>query len=254
MKKLIALLHFVASLVGCGQSPQNAAQVAQYHDDGSKLVGANFLIAGQSNSVSPANGAAPIYSQTGKVTINDYYNNRYVLRVPTASDPQDSGFTWIYLGDLLNREVSFNVVGNGGTSTKQWVEKYHENIVKALNVSHYTAVLWVQGESDAGLHMTAEESYQNLKWVINESRTIQPGLIWYVALDGYTIENGQAVGPAREAQKRLIAEGWAREGADLDALRILHSTTFEPSFGELTGAGFQEYAAMWKTILEKDME
>jgi hypothetical protein len=261
MKKLIALLHFVASLVGCGQAPQTAAQVAQYHDDGAKIVGTQFLIAGQSNSVSPGNGAAPIYSQTGLVTINDWYVNRYTFRVPTASDPNTSGYTWVNLGDQMNREVFFNLVGNGGTSTRQWVEKYHTNIVNALKEKHYSALIWVQGESDAGLKISAEESYQNLKWIINESRTIQPDLIWYVALDGFTIQGGSAVGPAREAQKRIIAEGLARPGADLDAVRMWHPELFQgncpidPAMcGELEGNGFAYYASMWKTVLEKDME
>lgn len=203
-----------------------------------------FLVAGQSNSVAPANGAAPTWPRNGLVTINDYYHDRYQFRIPTQADPNDSGYTWIDLGDLMGEPVFFNLVGNGGTSSRQWVDTYDENILKALAVTPYTAVLWVQGESDRGLGISAEESYSNLKTVIERSRAVQPGLPWYVALDGGSVDGG----PARTAQLRLIQEGIALAGPDIDELRKDHSN-FEADLSEFQGPGFQRHAQAWFQIL-----
>ncbi len=191
---------------------------------------------------------------SGLTSINNYYHDPKNIRVPTKSDPNDSGMSWIYLGDMLNRKVSFNVIAIGSTSTRKWVQIHKEKLIEELHLGHgnYTAIIWVQGEADAAEGIGAEESYANLKQIIAESRKIQPGIPWYISLNGLTFAGPNPMGPARFAQIKLIHEGVARAGADLDVLRK-DPSNFEPSGAELVGKGFKEFANEWKTILEKDM-
>ncbi len=247
---LIFILSFAVSPSSSGTS-----LLTTYGEKKEKLIGAKFLIAGQSNSVSPANGAQPIFSMTGLTSINDYYHNPKKIRVPTKSDPNDSGMTWIYLGDLLNRRISFNMIGIGSTSTRKWAQIHKEELINALRLGqgNYTAIIWVQGESDAAEGIGAEESYTNLKLIIEESRRVQPGIPWYISLNGLTFAGPNPMGPARFAQIRLIQEGIARAGADLDILRK-DPNNFQPDGAELAGNGFKEFAIAWAEILRKDLD
>lgn len=205
-----------------------------------------FLVAGQSNSLSPASGAAPIASQTGLVTINDAGHSPRRFRVPTAADPNDTGLTWIKLGDLMGVPVTFNVIGVSSTTSQQWRDSLHTRITDALSAGRYTAILWTQGESDAMNQMDAETSYQNLKFLIDESRSIQPGITWIMALDGAGVFTKPATpsGPCRTAVLRLIAQGDALPGADIDSLRSDPSNFF-PGLADITGPGFDRFAALW---------
>lgn len=237
MKYLILLL----ALTACG----NTNGVVDYGFKDSPT----FLIAGQSNSVSPAQSHPPYYSQTGRVTINDYYNGN-TMRIPTASDPINSGICWIYLGDFMNRDVTFVSVGAGNTSTTKWKNYLYQNILDALKVQEFDAVLWVQGESDFAEGISESETYQNMKFVIEQSRLVQPGLKWFVALDSALtspIDNR-----VRLAQKRIIREGLAFQGPDLDqTLRTnIDWMQGDPTKGnEFVGEGLRQHGLQWfKTL------
>lgn len=248
------ILLIVLIFTGCGKSPTQSTKYYGQNCDptnksGLKLQGKKFLIAGQSNAVSPANGEPAIWPQNGLTTINDYYHNPLHFRVPTQSDPNDSGFVWIHLGDLFNQPTFFNIVAHGGTTTRQWVQSFHQEIIDALRAEQYSAVLWVQGESDTGQHLSAEESYQNMKFIIEESKKIQPGIFWFVAQDGHGDLLGKNDTPVRQAQLRIIAEGIAFCGPDIDQLRQ-DPNNFEPGLGEFKSPGFQNHAQAWFDILK----
>lgn len=232
--KYLILLAFLST--GCGPAAFQQAPSPE-----------RYLIAGQSNSVSPGNGASPAYSKTGKVSINDPYHPEKSIRVPTATDPNETGYTWIALGDLMDRSVTFNIVGQGGSTTTQWHDSFYQKIVDALSKDRYTAVIWVQGESDSpyGANLSPEESFENLLFVINKSREIQPGITWYVALDGFYGSK-----PARAAQQRLIDAGIVLQGGDLDLIRTEHPDYFEPSQAELVAPGFASFAQQWNQIIK----
>ncbi len=206
-----------------------------------------FLISGQSNAVSPAQSHAPYYSQTGLVMITDIYGGRG-LRIPTQADPTDSGIAWIYLGDMMNRPVTFDNIARGNTSTRVWKnELFGERMVPALTASEYDAILWVQGESDIGEHFDGEETYQNLKWLILESRKIRPGVEWYIAIN--SAKTTPRENSVRIAEKRIIADGLAHQGPDTDAMRD-NPAWMETTFGEFVGAGLQEHGRLWYEVLK----
>ena len=197
----------------------------------------NFIVAGQSNSVSPGNGSTG-YSKLGKTTINDFYNGNE-FRVPTQAQPMDSGLAWLELGDLFKKPVRFTSVGNGGTNTRKWRDYLYLRIMERLNTGEkFDALLWIQGESDAGEGFSEQESYENLKWVILETRKVDPNLKWFVALD-----------KTPGAQMRVIREGLAFQGPDIDALRSKDASWFEPTGGEFAGEGFRQHALAWFEIL-----
>jgi hypothetical protein len=217
-----------------------------------------FLIAGQSNSVSPAQGdISSCYSTEEKVFVNDFYSDNHPkgyfgteLRIPTQNNPMKGGCVWIYLGDLFNRKVTFNIVGEGGTSTRQWIDYYHEGMVNALKARYYDAIIWVQGESDQGLGISEDETYNNMLALINESRQIQPGIIWYVALDGMSVNLD---GNPRKAQLRLINEHIVKQGVDIDELRKNRPSCFDSRLVHFSGSiGLHAHAQSWYDILKND--
>lgn len=205
-----------------------------------------FLIAGQSNSVSPAQDHSPYYSQTGLVTVSDVYHGGG-LRIPTLEEPMDGSISWIYLGDMIGKPVTFINVGQGNTSTTDWRETLHTRITNALKTQRVTAVLWVQGESDINEGIPEKETYENLKWVIEESRRTQYGLIWFVALN--SMKTNPRDNSVRRAEQRIINERIAQQGPDTDTIRET------PEFMELSGAefvgdGLREHARLWFNVLQ----
>jgi len=239
MKYLLIGLSILL-LIGCGST-------GQVKPLGKFSVSPRFLISGQSNAVSPAQSHAPYYSQTGLVAITDIYGGRG-LRVPTQADTIDSGIAWIYLGDMMNRSVTFDNIARGNTSTRVWKnELFNDRMAPALLANDYDAILWVQGESDIGEHFSGEETYQNLKWLILESRKIKPDVEWYIALN--SAKTTPRENSVRIAEKRIISEGLAHQGPDTDAMRE-NPDWMETTFGEFVGEGLEEHGRLWYEILK----
>ena len=230
MIRHVWLLLFVAC------APQiDSVDMASYLNPGPL----KFLVAGQSNGVSRGQyGLVWYYSHTSLVTLNDYYSRG--VRIPTASNPMNGGLAWIMLGDLIAKPIEFNIIAVGGTSTQQWRDTYFNKIKVALSSSNYSAILWVQGESDWGLQFTSEQTYQNMKWLITEANKVR-NVPWYVCLDGFG-------GAPRAAQIRIIAEGLAFAGPDVDDMRKT-SKWFEASGAEIIEDGLHEFARRWKNLL-----
>lgn len=211
-----------------------------------------LLIDGQSNAVSPANGAANLYPTTGHVSLNDYYcdwspgNICYQgtnMVQPTRERSIQSSQAWMLLGDALYRETGRDViiynVARGGRTTGLLLTAESFPAVKAAVALHprICAVLWVQGEAE--VNVPTQETYTNMRTMINETRARHPGLTWFVALDSY----------ARAAQMRLITEGVVRRGPDIDSLRV-NPAYFEPSGIEFKGQGFQAHADSWLSVIQ----
>ena len=215
-----------------------------------------LLIAGQSNAVSDANGAAPLYSTTGRVYINDFYceyaTGKHECRggmdmvVPTQGHALTSSQAWILLGDelhkLTGRDVYIYNLARGGQSTDFFIKKdsgWLDMFKSFLATKPKTcAILWIQGESEQGF--ATQETYDNMRVMIDTSRAIHPSLPWYVALDSW----------ARAAQQRLINDRVASQGADIDLLRTTPSY-FDSSQVEFIGNGQLPHALAWLTILQQ---
>lgn len=207
-----------------------------------------FLVAGQSNGVSPAQEHAPYWSQTGRTAVTDFYGTGEIV-IPTEASPINGSIAWIYAGDYLNRDVTFENIARGNQSTARWNDVHFEALMKpALESGTYDAILWIQGESDIGEHFTEEQTYQNMKSLILKAKAIAPNTPWIVAL------NSRLTNPAensvRKAQRRIIYEGLALLGPDTDTLRE-NPHYMEDTFGEFVGEGLREHGRLWANVLSK---
>lgn len=209
-----------------------------------------FLVAGQSNAVSPAQEHPPYYSQTGLTAVTDYYGDG-TLRVPTAANPVNGSIAWIYAGDALSIPCSFDNIAQGNQSAYRWNTVHFTNrMLPKLQAGSYDAVLWIQGESDLGEHYTEEQTYQNMRELILKAKSVAPSLPWIIALNSnktVPVENS-----VRRAQRRIIADGLAFEGPDLDVLRN-NPDYVEDSFGEYVGEGLQQVGLLWAAVLKRGL-
>ncbi len=223
-------------------------------------VGEVFVVAGQSNSAN--HGSGKQQPKSGLVSAFD--GQRWVL----ANDPQPgaSGGGGSFLpafGDALVAKyqvpVALAATGVGSSSVREWLpqgEKMRQqpttgkNVVpagpgewtsmgvlfdkfvkrcQALGPRGFRAVLWHQGESDAGQaragypadrQITGEQYRQFMEILIKATRK-QAGweMPWFVALATFHSEKDAADEEFRAAQKALWDNGIAVEGPDSDALK-----------------------------------
>ena len=178
----------------------------------------NFLVAGQSNAVSAG------------------------------------GKTWAMLPALLGQSISFTNVAHDGSDLAGWLSTFHAGLENALKSRVYTAILWVQGEEDGYERTDAKTCYQAMKTLIAASRAIQPGIPWFVSLDGAGPSSDinlpiESV-PVRQAQEQIIAGGLAYQGADLDSLRSIPADFDNPTvLFDLAGNGYLAHAQLWQAVL-----
>lgn len=164
---------------------------------------------------------------------------------PTPASPAIFGLAWLHIAELEPaHDFYITVVSQAGRSTQQQIDNHlYDGMLNALRAGRYDACLWVQGESDSGLHMSEDQTFNNMVQIINLSRMIQPDLIWYVALDG------PADQATRRAQQRIITSGYAQQGPDVDVMRS-NPAFVEPGGGEFAGAGLAEHGRLWHEILK----
>lgn len=203
-----------------------------------------LLIAGQSNAVAMATQGETTYSTTGMVVLVD--SDSGVETIPTQASPASTSLTWIHLGDKLasrtGRRVRIINVAIGSTDSTQWATMYASRISDAIARFQPNAVLWVQGEHDTHNGFSTETTYQNLKAIIGHAS----GVPFYVALDGFM--PGMDREPVRTAQNRVINEGLALRGPDIDALRT--PSNMEWTGIHFSGQGFDAHAQAWFEILK----
>lgn len=237
MKYLLAVIVF--TLAGC--TPDVPGVPTKFRES------PRFLVAGQSNAVSPAQEHAPYWSQTGRVTVTDVYHGK-ALRIPTQAKPMDGSIAWIYLGDMIDRDVTFVNIAVGNKSTQRWMENDLRNsMLSALFKYRFDAVLWVQGESDWVEKFDEERTYANMKALIHASRVMQPSIKWFIALNSFKTDPRE--NRVRNAQRRIIAEGLALKGPDTDTLRD-NPKWVEAGYGEFVGDGLREHGRLWFEVLK----
>jgi hypothetical protein len=209
-------------------------------------VGDVYVVAGQSNAVSPNQPADYVPARPtapGKVVISDYYKqgmHSFVDAFDCSFTSPFGGVAWIACGIALNRAypVMFVNVARGNTSTDEWVNIYVSRIFDAWAIYHPRAILWHQGESDAALHFTQAQSYSNLNACVESLRqvTVTP---WVMALNS---TNG-GYPPIRAAQQQVIDQ-WSHvhQGPDTDAIR----SGTDPEFW---GNSMQAHGQLWAASL-----
>jgi hypothetical protein len=222
-------------------------------------VGEIFIVAGQSNSCNY--GAEKQKPASEKVATFD--GSKWAI----ADDPQPGGgghggsFMPAFgdaMVDRFNVPVAVAACGIGATSVRQWLPKGSimtnepttgtlvkqvepgkweatgepfEGLMKrasALGPHGFRAVLWHQGESDAGQaragypaerQITGKQYQQFMEQLIRATREQAKWEIpWFVAQATYHSEKDPADEEFRAAQKALWDNGTALQGPDTDAL------------------------------------
>ena len=224
-------------------------------------VGEVFVVAGQSNSTNW--GSERQSTRTGMVSSFD--GARWVLAndpQPGVQDGSQGGSCWPAFGDALfelyHVPIGVASTGAGATSVRQWLPKGEQmtnlptisTLVRevkpgvweatgelfagltrrldALGPNGCRAVLWHQGESDAGQaragypadrQISGKQYGEFLETVVSASRKeAKWDLPWFTAQATYHSETDAADEEFRAAQRDLWPRGVTLEGPDTDAL------------------------------------
>ncbi|MDY3551166.1 protein kinase [Gemmata sp. JC717] len=188
-------------------------------------VGEVFVGAGQSNST---NYGAELTRPTSDL-VSSFDGQRWA----PAADPQPGthdrsvgGSFWPALGDALAERykvpIGLAVTGHGPSATTEWrpgaeLFEWTARRMKQLGPDGFRAVLWHQGESDAGLG--ADQYAANLTAAIEGSHKVLGRQVpWFVAQVSYLGPDRPKADGVRAGQKLLWDRGVALEGPDTDAL------------------------------------
>jgi hypothetical protein len=225
-------------------------------------IGEVFIVAGQSNSTNY--GSQKQKPKSGMVATFDGRSWRIADDPqPGVQDGSTGGSFIPAFGDALYDKLGVPIgvasTGQGATSVRQWLPKgermdkqptidafikptgdgrwestgqLYEGLIKrieALADRRFRAVLWHQGESDAGQarsgypkekQITGEEYQRYMKTLIESSRKrIGWDVPWLVAQATYHSEKDASDDEFRAAQKALWESKLAEAGPDTDALR-----------------------------------
>ncbi|MDE0707793.1 MAG: hypothetical protein OSB33_02475 [Candidatus Poseidoniales archaeon] len=222
-------------------------------------VGEVFIVAGQSNSAN--HGEYPLTPTDPRVSTWGPDGWRF------GHDPQpaatgNSGSPWPVLGDLLaNRydvPIGFLSVGYGGTQVDRWVPAENDlfpRITEALDAvqpSGARAILWHQGESNAG--GTTTENYAEMMAAVVLGSRAHTGveIPWFLARVGF-VPNGDPV-------KMSWVVGGQDAVIDVDPLTFagphtddLNGTDWRYDTIHFNEAGLREHAARWDTRIATAM-
>lgn len=219
-------------------------------------VGDVYVVAGQSNSVSPLqpDTYTPIVPDPGKVVVSDYYRfGSHVFRDPGveplvadhANGVYVGGVAWLYCGLALNRSwpVMFVNVGVGGTTYYQWAHEYVAELFRAWAIYRPKAVLWHQGESECTTPPRTD-SYTMLRACVSSLRSVTTTPV-VIALNStsYPPPQGYSSWPVRTAQQQVIADfTHVHTGPDTDPIR-------DAGLVEYRGSDLQAHGELWATRL-----
>lgn len=198
-------------------------------------------IDGQSNG---AMGGYPNYSMTGHVWINKEYYDDLTMFQPTKEHPVMHSAPWVMMADEIYRRTGRDVylvnVCKGAQSAHMLATTYSGPLFEACRRYPISLICWTQGEADP--LTTAQEYYDTMKDLITRIRQMGCKAKWGIALDGW-IPGGQ--GDPRGGQLKLIADGWAFQGADVDAIRDLGGPLTNDGKLHIAVPGYPEFARRW---------
>ena len=244
-------------------------------------VGEIFLIAGQSNAAN--HGAEKQQSGTGRLAAFD--GRKWSLAVDPQIGASGTGGSFMpSFGDAIvkrfNVPVGLVALAQGGTSVREWLPEgipFSENTttgkgvravgdnqwesdgvlfkqlvsrLDSLGLGGARAVLWHQGESDAGQErsghprdrqITGAQYHRFLLSLIEATRS-RAGwrLPWFVAQATYHSETDPSDDEFREAQKQTWVSGAALQGPDTDTL----GAAFRAGV-HFNGAGLRKHGEVW---------
>lgn len=232
-------------------------------------VGEVFILAGQSNVVSPANEHDKYFSQTGQVFVTDVgleFSDDGKQILTSEDRPTFYNISWLYAGDELVRKlkvpIGFVNVAAGNTNTMQWVpgSRLHKQLLKALKNNDARAVLWVQGESDIHEKFLFEKSYSNMKAMITEAKKVKD-LDWIIGISSSYGPHSSILSkefvPVGMAQRKLIDDGLAVKGPNTNILRMRsdylegHLNKGGGRRAEFGGQGLEVHGLLWSNMLSQ---
>ena len=239
-------------------------------------VGEVFIVAGQSNAANHGSEKQVTKSQM----VSSFDGKKWSI----ANDPQHgasgNGGSFIpAFGDAMTARYGVPIgivpVAVGGTSVREWLPKgvrFKQNTttgrgvvakgdefesngvlfdklcapMKALGIGGFRAVIWHQGESDAGQRdadrqISGAQYVEFMEKLIRTSRNKAAWPVpWFTAVATYHAEQDAEDTAFRNAMKSLWSKGLSWEGVDTDALR-----------GDLragvhfNGKGLQKHGQLW---------
>lgn len=222
-------------------------------------VGEVFLVAGQSNAVSPTDNTPQPISTTGMVAVSAHHGDGPgfesappdidTMLIASSQVPVRAGACWVRLGDLLAEKYKipfeFIIVAKSNTNTDCWNPDKGTCwpvLAKALTVRRFRAILWHQGESDVMAGFPMEQSLANMEATITASRQVQPDILWFVARNSLKNATAYVDQPVRKAQEIIIASGQACAGPDTDVIREHPDWVGVADFG---GEGVAYHGELW---------
>ena len=222
-------------------------------------VGEVFIVAGQSNSAN--HGDYPLTPTDSRVSTWGPDGWRF------GHDPQpaatgSSGSPWPVVGDLLTARydvpVGFLSVGYGGTKVDRWVPDGNDlfprisDALDAVQPSGARAILWHQGESNAGGTTTDDYADMLSEVVLGSRAHAGYDIAWLVARVGF-VPNGDPVkmGWVVGGQNAVIdADPLTFPGPHTDDL---NGTDWRYDTIHFNEAGLREHAARWDTRIATAM-
>jgi len=251
-------------------------------------VGEVFVGAGQSNSTNYGSERQTVKS--GLVASFDGKTWRLANDPqPGTQDGSQGGSFWPAFGDALAEKyhipIGVAVTGCGGTSVREWLPKGIRftaepttgkhvtaiapgewestgelfeglaNRISALGPNGFRAVLWHQGESDAGQlrggapadrQITASEYFGFVLKLFDASRRKAGWPVpWFMAQATYHSESDPSDEEFRTAQKSLSDDGIFQAGPDTDLLRGEYRAGVH-----FNGKGLQAHGKAWAEKVE----
>ena len=239
-------------------------------------LGEVFIVAGQSNAANHGSEKQVTKSQM----VSSFDGKQWSI----ANDPQrgasGNGGSFIpAFGDAMTARYGIIIgivpVAVGSTSVREWLPKgilFKQNTttgkgvvakgdefesdgvlfaklcqqMKTFGIGGFRAVIWHQGESDAGQNnadrqISGKQYVEFMKKLIDSSRSQASWPVpWFTAIATFHSEQEKENTEFRDAMKNLWSEGVSREGVDTDALR-----------GDLragvhfNGQGLQKHGQLW---------
>lgn len=216
-------------------------------------VGEVFVVAGQSNA---AGSCATLFTARSPFVRTGQLDDADRLVWKLGDDPQTAnggGSVWPLVGDALVERlevpVGFVNLAVGGSSIRDWQPGTANftrlvQTLRALGPTGARAILWHQGESDAG--MTADDYARYLRALITATHQAlgTSAVPWVVAQASF--KDGQTYDGVRAGQQQVWASGLARRGPDTDQLG---PALRQPDRVHFNAEGTRAAAGLWTAAI-----